>query len=146
MLAGRRVLITGAGGSIGSELARQVHRYRQAYLGLLDRDESALHAVQLSIQGRALLDSDDLILADIRDAPRIQSAMRHVMPDVVIHAAALKHMPMLERAPMRPSSECAGHAERAGCGQGLRGPCLCEHLHGQSCRSGERTWVLQRRR
>ena len=99
MLAGRRVLITGAGGSIGSELARQVHRYGPAYLGLLDRDESALHAVQLSIQGRALLDSDDLILADIRDGARIRTAMGHVMPDVVIHAAALKHMPMLERSP-----------------------------------------------
>ena len=99
MLAGRRVLITGAGGSIGSELARQVHRYGPAYLGLLDRDESALHAVQLSIQGRALLDSDDLILADIRDGARIRTAMAHVMPDVVIHAAALKHMPMLERSP-----------------------------------------------
>ena len=99
MLAGRRVLITGAGGSIGSELARQVHRYGPAYLGLLDRDESALHAVQMSIHGRALLDSDDIILADIRDAPRLRAVMDHVRPDVVFHAAALKHMPLLERAP-----------------------------------------------
>ncbi|MCB0915771.1 MAG: polysaccharide biosynthesis protein [Actinobacteria bacterium] len=99
MLGGRRVLITGAGGSIGSELARQVHRYRPAYVGLLDRDESALHAVQMSIHGRALLDSDDVILADIRDLDRLRAVMDHVRPDVVFHAAALKHMPLLERAP-----------------------------------------------
>lgn len=99
MLAGRRVLITGAGGSIGSELARQVHRYGPAYLALLDRDESALHAVQMSIQGKAMLDSDDIVLADIRDLDRMRAVMDHVRPDVVFHAAALKHMPLLERAP-----------------------------------------------
>ena len=99
MLSGRRVLITGAGGSIGSELARQVHRYGPAYLGLLDRDESALHAVQMSIHGRAMLDSDDIILADIRDLDRLQRVMEYVKPSVVFHAAALKHMPLLERAP-----------------------------------------------
>ena len=99
MLTGRRVLITGAGGSIGSELARQVHRYKPAYLGLLDRDESALHAVQMSIHGQAMLDSDDLVLADIRDPQRMQDVMEYVRPEVVFHAAALKHMPLLERAP-----------------------------------------------
>lgn len=99
MLAGRRVLITGAGGSIGSELARQVHRYKPAYLGLLDRDESALHAVQMSIHGKAMLDSDDLLLADIRDPQRMREVMEYVRPEVVFHAAALKHMPLLERAP-----------------------------------------------
>ena len=99
MLFGRRVLITGAGGSIGSELARQVHRYQPAYLGLLDRDESALHSVQMSIHGKAMLDSDDIILADIRDPQRLRAVMDHVRPDVVFHAAALKHMPLLERAP-----------------------------------------------
>lgn len=99
MIFGRRVLITGAGGSIGSELARQVHRYEPAYLGLLDRDESALHGVQMSIHGKAMLDSDDIILADIRDAERLRTVMEHVRPDIVFHAAALKHMPLLERAP-----------------------------------------------
>ena len=99
MLNGRRVLITGAGGSIGSELSRQVHSYGPAFLALLDRDESALHSLHLSMFGVAMLDSDDLFLADIRDEERIHQIMASVQPDVVFHAAALKHLPMLEAAP-----------------------------------------------
>lgn len=99
MLHGKRVLITGAGGSIGSELARQVNSYDPAFLGLLDRDESALHALHLTMFGKAMLDTDDLILADIRDQVRMAEIMQTVKPDIVFHAAALKHLPMLEAAP-----------------------------------------------
>jgi FlaA1/EpsC-like NDP-sugar epimerase len=99
-LAGRRVFVTGAGGSIGAELCRQVHRFGPAELFLLDRDESALHAVRLSIHGTALLDSPDLILADIRDPDAVRRALLDARPDVVFHAAALKHVPMLERFPL----------------------------------------------
>ena len=98
-LTGRRVLVTGAGGSIGSELCRQIHRFRPSELILLDRDESALHAVELSLHGRALLDDESTVLADIRDADRIQEVFLQRRPHVVFHAAALKHLPMLERAP-----------------------------------------------
>ena len=98
-VTGKRVLITGAGGSIGSELARQIYRFAPGELVLLDRDESALHAVQLSIHGRALLDSDDLVVADIRDGERLREVFEHHRPEVVFHAAALKHLPLLERHP-----------------------------------------------
>jgi dTDP-glucose 4,6-dehydratase len=99
MLKGKRILITGAGGSIGSELARQVHRYQPEFVGILDRDESAIHATQLSIDGQGLLDSDTLILADIRDRDWIRKIMKSIKPDIVFHAAALKHLPLLERYP-----------------------------------------------
>ena len=98
-LTGRRVLVTGAGGSIGSELCRQLHRYAPAELMMLDRDESALHQVQLSIHGRALLDGSDTILGDIRDAETMNAIVRERRPDVVFHAAALKHLPLLQQFP-----------------------------------------------
>jgi FlaA1/EpsC-like NDP-sugar epimerase len=97
--AGKRILVTGAGGSIGSELCRQLHRFQPAELITLDRDESALHAVQLALHGRALLDSDGCVLADIRDPRRVRQVFEQVRPQVVFHAAALKHLPLLERYP-----------------------------------------------
>jgi FlaA1/EpsC-like NDP-sugar epimerase len=66
---------------------------------MLDRDESALHATQLSIHGRALLDGDDLVLADIRDVNRVQEVFATRRPELVFHAAALKHLPLLEQYP-----------------------------------------------
>ena len=98
-VTGRRVMVTGAGGSIGSELCRQIFRYEPAELMMLDRDESALHAVQLSIHGRALLDSPELILADLRDAQAVSAIFDERQPEVIFHAAALKHLTLLERYP-----------------------------------------------
>jgi len=99
LLCGRRVLVTGAGGSIGSEIARHVNRLGPAELILLDRDESVLHALQLELEGRALLDSRNLVVADIRDRERIFQVFEEHRPDVVFHAAALKHLPLLEMHP-----------------------------------------------
>jgi FlaA1/EpsC-like NDP-sugar epimerase len=98
-LSGKVVLVTGAGGSIGSELARQVRLLGPARLVLLDRDESGLHATQLLLYGSGLLDRDDLVLCDIRDNAALEQVFVHHRPDVVLHAAALKHLPMLERYP-----------------------------------------------
>ena len=66
---------------------------------MLDRDESALHAIQLDLYGRALLDSEDTVLADIRDARRVRQVFEQHKPEFVFHAAALKHLPLLERYP-----------------------------------------------
>lgn len=99
-ITGKRVLVTGAGGSIGSELCRQLHTFAPSALIMLDRDESGLHAVQLSIDGRGLLDDPNLVLADIRDRDRVHDIFRVYRPDVVFHAAALKHLTLLESHPV----------------------------------------------
>lgn len=99
-LRGKRILVTGAGGSIGSELCRQVSRFRPAELMMLDRDETGLHAVQLSIKDQAMLDGDDTILASIRDRDAVVEILRERKPQIVFHAAALKHMPLLEQYPL----------------------------------------------
>ena len=99
-LAGRRVLVTGAGGSIGSELCRQLSKFNPKELMMLDRDESALHEVQLSMTGSAMLDTPDVILCDIRDQIGLEKIFVARRPEVVFHAAALKHLPMLEQYPL----------------------------------------------
>ncbi|MBK5224750.1 MAG: polysaccharide biosynthesis protein [Acidimicrobiia bacterium] len=98
-LTGKRVLVTGAGGSIGSELCRQVHRFNPAALLMLDCDEGGLHGVQMSIEGRALLDDPSLIVANIRDRERMAEVFAQTQPHVVFHAAALKHLSLLEMHP-----------------------------------------------
>ena len=95
----RRILVTGAGGSIGSELARQLIRYEPVQLTLLDRDESALHSTQLTLDGTGDLTSNSLVLADIRDPQALDRIFAEHQPEIVFHAAALKHLTMLERFP-----------------------------------------------
>jgi FlaA1/EpsC-like NDP-sugar epimerase len=91
---GATVLITGAGGSIGSEIAKQVSELGPGRLVLLDHDETHLHDVNGQLDAAAELD-----LTDIRDCDRIAALMRELQPDVVFHAAAHKHVPLLEAQP-----------------------------------------------
>lgn len=99
VVEGKRVLVTGAGGSIGSELCRQIKAFRPAALYMLDHDESNLHRLQMQLDGQALLDSDELLIADIRDRDRIRQLFSDFRFEVVFHAAAHKHLPLLERHP-----------------------------------------------
>jgi FlaA1/EpsC-like NDP-sugar epimerase len=99
-VAGRLVLVTGAGGSIGSELCRQIARFGPAKLYLLDRDESGLLATQMSLTGQGLLQGDEVLLADIRDLDTMRAVFAATKPDLVFHAAALKHLPLLESFPL----------------------------------------------
>ena len=98
-LHGKRVLVTGAGGSIGSELCRQIHKYAPAELIMLDHDETGLQTTQITVVGNGLLDSDDAVLVDIRDVEALERVFELRRPEVVFHAAALKHLPMLEQYP-----------------------------------------------
>ncbi|WP_245933352.1 polysaccharide biosynthesis protein [Arthrobacter livingstonensis] len=98
-VTGKRVLVTGAGGSIGSELCRQLHGFDPAELIMLDRDESGLQHTQLSIFGHGLLNDNTTVLADIRDADALDEIFAKRRPEVVFHAAALKHAPLLQMYP-----------------------------------------------
>ena len=98
-IRGKRVLVTGAGGSIGSELCRQLHGFDPAELIMLDRDESGLQHTQLSIVGHGLLQDNNIVLADIRDAESLNEIFAQRRPEVVFHAAALKHAPLLQMYP-----------------------------------------------
>lgn len=96
ILTGRRVLVTGAGGSIGSEIVRQVLDFSPASLVLLDHDETHLYEVEEKVRGQAAVQS---VLADVRDQQRMLAAFDRFRPEVVFHAAAHKHVPILEAHP-----------------------------------------------
>lgn len=100
MIAGKRVLITGAGGSIGTELVRQVSDAGPSHLGLLDNGEFNLYSVDLDVRSRYPSLALSCILADVRDEARMQNVIARERPDVVFHAAALKHVPMVELNPL----------------------------------------------
>ena len=95
MVRGRRVLVTGAGGSIGSEISRQVAALGPAALVLLDHDETHLHDVLADLGGAPATP----VLADVRDRDRVLALFEEHAPEVVFHAAAHKHVPLLERHP-----------------------------------------------
>ncbi|MCL2482040.1 MAG: polysaccharide biosynthesis protein [Propionibacteriaceae bacterium] len=98
-LSGKRVLVTGAGGSIGQELCVQIKKYAPASLVLLDHDETHLQDTEFALWGTGLLMRPEIILADIRDQDGLQRVFDDWRPEVVFHAAALKHVPMLQRYP-----------------------------------------------
>ena len=98
-VAGRRVLVTGAGGSIGSEVVRQLHESSAKQIGLLDRDDCLTHDLAVQLSGRMHDTRLPLIHADIQHAGQLHRAFLQFKPDTVIHAAALKHVTTLEANP-----------------------------------------------
>jgi FlaA1/EpsC-like NDP-sugar epimerase len=95
-IAGRRVLITGAGGSIGSELARQVASYGPATLTLVDRNENALFMIDEELHRKSRGLNVHPIICDVRDRRDLESLFTDARPDIVYHAAAFKHVPIME--------------------------------------------------
>ena len=94
-IAGRRVLVTGAGGSIGSEISRQVSALDPSMLVLLDHDETHLHDAAALVSG-----ATEQALVDINDRSAVFDAFRRYQPEIVLHAAAHKHVPVLEQHPI----------------------------------------------
>jgi O-antigen biosynthesis protein WbqV len=96
LIAGRRVMITGAGGTIGSELACQIADFAPAHLTLLDNSEFALYTIDLEISGRHPGLGRSAILGDVRARDKLKSVFAAERPELVFHAAALKHVPLIE--------------------------------------------------
>ncbi|MEU6885787.1 SDR family NAD(P)-dependent oxidoreductase [Streptomyces viridosporus] len=99
LLRGRRILVTGAGGYIGSELCRQLSRWEPESLMMLDRNETALHLAATSIGNVSPSVRTSILLADIRDSRGLARLFQQCRPDTVFHAAALKWVPILEKFP-----------------------------------------------
>lgn len=99
LIGGRRVLVTGAGGTIGSELCRQIAAFQPATIVLLDNSEYQLYSIDMEIGEKAPNILRRAILADVRDRDRIDRVFSVERPELVFHAAALKHVPMVELHP-----------------------------------------------
>ena len=99
MLSGRRVLVTGAGGTIGSELVRQIADFGPSHLALLDNGEYALYSIDRELSERHPDLPRSAVYADVRDRLRLSQVMSREKPEFVFHAAALKHVPVVEEQP-----------------------------------------------
>src|ERR671918_498450 len=99
-LEDKRVLVTGAGGSIGSELCRQIARVRPRLLMMLDHAEDNLFEIDREMTGRWHFNRVESVLADCKEGDRMLEVMQRFKPQVVFHAAAYKHVPLMEANPL----------------------------------------------
>lgn len=109
MIAGKKVLITGAGGSIGSELSRQVARFGPAGLILYERHENSLYQISKELQDQGCGAIMTPVLGDVTDVRRLATTMASFRPHIVFHAAAHKHVPLVEQNPAEAlKNNCMG--------------------------------------
>ena len=101
MLSGRRVLITGAAGSIGSEMVRQIAPYHPAEMILVDQAESPMHDVRLMMARQFSDVKNETVVASIADKDHMEKLFSEHRPEYVFHAAAYKHVPMMEDNPIQ---------------------------------------------
>lgn len=99
-LSGKTVLVTGAGGSIGSELCRQIARAEPTRIVMIDQGESALFAIERELVDERGFSASAPVLADVRNRTRMRQIFDRYRPDVVFHAAAYKHVPLMEANPL----------------------------------------------
>jgi len=102
LITGRRVLVTGAGGTIGSELARQIAAFSPAHLALVDNAEFALYLIDLELKEAGYGDVISSALTDVCRIEHLKRVFERVKPEIVVHAAAFKHVPIVEE------NRCAG--------------------------------------
>lgn len=98
-LTGKTILVTGAGGSIGSEVCRQVCKFTPNTIILLGHGENSIYSIELELKKKYPNMNIETEIADVQDREKISSIMKNYLPDVVYHAAAHKHVPLMERNP-----------------------------------------------
>lgn len=109
LVAGRTVLVTGAGGSIGSEICRQVLRFHPRRILLVDHSENGLFAMEQELSRLEQRPPLEFLVADVTDEERMEGIMATSRPDVVFHAAAHKHVPLMEGNPAEAiKNNCLG--------------------------------------
>ena len=96
LIAGRTVLVTGAGGSIGAELCRQIAHFAPARLVLFDLSEFALYTIEQEFRDKQPGTAIAAVVGDVKHGPRVAEIIRRYRPDLVFHAAAYKHVPLME--------------------------------------------------
>lgn len=99
LISGRRVMVTGAGGTIGGELVRQIAAFKPAQISLVDNAEYLLYLIDMEVAERWPDLPRAAILGDVRDRARVDQVLARERPDLVFHAAAFKHVPLLESNP-----------------------------------------------
>ncbi len=139
LIRGRRILVTGAGGTIGSELTRQIAALAPSSLVLVDNSEYLLYTIDSELRDRQPGLAIRPLLADVRDRARIETVIGAERPQIVFHAAALKHVPMVEFEPGRGRADQRHRQpQRRRGGAGLRRRAGRDDLDRQGGRSGER--------
>src|SRR5262249_50302456 len=99
LIGGRRVMVTGAGGSIGSELCRQIARLKPAELIMFERYENSLHEIRMELQDRKPSFGLVPVVGDVTDTGRVSDVLGLHQPEIIFHAAAHKHVPLMEENP-----------------------------------------------
>lgn len=99
-ISGQDVLVTGGGGSIGSELCRQIMKFGPRKLIILDIYENNAYDLQMELNGKYPENKPDVVIASIRDKKRLDEVFAEYKPQIVFHAAAHKHVPLMESSPM----------------------------------------------